>query len=133
MMFKNLSQGVKISISRSITTSFEQYMSKIDWNENKFNMNHFVAEWRDYINNHSSWYSQISDDMKINPTFHEELADKINGTLDKILSEEPSPAQIEEINNLQKELHEEVGYSCKMEAKYVIEKLKEKLKKKQNS
>ena len=132
MMFKDLSQGIKVSISRSITTSFEQYMSRIDWNESEFNMENFVAEWRNYIINHSSWYSQVSDELKADARFHEELADKINVTLDKILSEKPSAAQIEELNSLQQELKEEATYSCKMEAKYAIEKLKEKLKK-QNS
>ncbi|MBU8881089.1 hypothetical protein BGM26_19385 [Bacillus sp. FJAT-29790] len=133
MVFKDLSQGIKISISRSITTSFELYMSGINWDENRFNIQKFVAEWREYINKHASWYNQVSDDMKANPALHEELAAKINESINKILSEKPTAAQMEEINRLQEGLGEEHDYSCKMEAKYVIEKMKEKLKKKQNS
>ncbi|KAB2336831.1 hypothetical protein F7731_09200 [Cytobacillus depressus] len=132
-MFKDLSQGIKISIARSITTSFEQYMISIEWDEKRFSMQNFVNEWRDYINNHSSWFNQISDEMKENPQFHEELADKINVAIEKIFTEEPTEAQIEEINSLQKELKAEVSYSCKMEAKYVIDKMKEQLKKKQSN
>lgn len=133
MKFKELSQGIKISISRSITTAFEQYMNNIEWNDNRFHLQSFVDEWRHYINHHSSWYNQISDEMKADAEFHEELADRINSTLDKILSEEPTAAQIEEIDSLQKELKEDVSYSCKMEAKYVIEKMKEQLKKNKNN
>lgn len=132
-MFKDLSQGIKISIARSITTSFEQYMMNIDWDEKRFNMQNFVEEWRNYINNHASWYNQISDEMKENSRFHEDLAEKINVMLDKILTEEPTQAQIEEIEKLQQELKQEADFSCKMEAKYVIEKMKAELKKKQNN
>lgn len=132
-MFKDLSPGVKISITRSITTSFESYMSEIGWDEKKFNIDKFVEEWRKYITTSSSWYDKISDDVKNNSTFHEELAEKINETIDKILSEEPTKEQMDEIEKLQKDLGEEYDYSCKTEAKYVIELLKKELKKKQNN
>lgn len=133
MAFKDLSQGIKISISRSITTSFESYMNGINWTEDKFNMQNFVAEWREYIINHASWYSQISEETKADSEFHEHLAVKINEVINKILSEKPSQAQMDEISELQEQLGEEYDYSCKMEAKYVIEQMKEKLKKKQTS
>lgn len=132
-MFKDLSPGVKISITRSITTSFENYMSDIGWDEQKFSIEKFVDEWRDYITTSSSWYNKISVDVKNNPIFHEELAGKINETIDKILSEEPTKEQKEEIEMLQGEVGEEYDYSCKTEAKYVIDLLKKKLKKKQNN
>lgn len=132
-MFKDLSSGIKISITRSITTSFEKYMSEIGWSEHKFSMEKFVEEWRRYITTNASWYDKISDDVKNDTTFHQELADKINETVDKILSEEPTEAQMEEIEKLQEELGEEYDYSCKTEAKYVIERLKNELKKKQNN
>ncbi|GLB59014.1 hypothetical protein [Cytobacillus sp. NCCP-133] len=133
MAFKDLTQGIKISISRSITTSFENYMSRIDWQEDKFNLHHFINEWREYINNHSSWYSKVNEETKTDAAFHEELAAKINEIINKILSEEPIKEQLEEIEQLQKQLGEEYDYSCKMEAKYVIEKLKAEIKKKQSS
>lgn len=130
-MFKDLSTGIKISITRSITTSFEQYMSGIGWNEKKFSIENFVEEWRNYISTSATWYDKISDDVKNDSTFHAELAGKINETIDKILSEEPTAEQMTEIEKLQKEVGKEYDYSCKSEAKYVIERLKDELKKKQ--
>ncbi len=129
-MYKDLSPGVKISISRSISTSFEQYMNKIGWNEDKFNLQEFVDSWKDYITNHASWYAQLSDETKADPEFHEQLAGKINKTIEKILSEEPSKEQMEEIEHLQAEIGEEYNYSCKTEAKQLIEKLKKRTKQK---
>ncbi|MHC0036479.1 hypothetical protein [Pseudoneobacillus sp. C159] len=132
-MFKDLSPGIKISITRSISTVFEQYMNRIDWNESKMDMAAFLAEWREYIHNQASWYDKLADDIKNNPQFHEELAEKMEESIDKILSEEPTEAQMDEIAALQKEAREEYDYSCKTEAKYVIEKLKEIVKKKKSS
>jgi len=108
-------------------------MNDIGWDENKFSMEKFVDEWRKYINSNSSWYDKISDDIKNNSVFHEELAAKINETIDKILSEEPTKEQMEEIEKLQKELGEEYDFSCTTEAKYVIDLLKKEIKKKRNS
>ncbi|RYI28863.1 hypothetical protein EVU96_13125 [Bacillus infantis] len=132
-MYKDLSPGVKISISRSITTSFEQYMAKIQWNEKSFNLQDFANEWRGYITTSSSWYDQLDSDIKADPGFHQDLAAKMNETIDKILSEEPTAGQIDEIDRLQSELGEEVDFSCKAEAKYLIEVLKKELKKKGSS
>lgn len=120
-MLKDLAPGIKISISRSISKSFEQYMGRIGWDENKYNLNDFIKEWREYIIHSSSWYSQLSEEMKADPVFHEELAVKINETIEKIFSEEPTPAQIEEIEKLQAKQGKEFDYSCKMEAKYIID------------
>jgi hypothetical protein len=120
-MLKDLAPGIKISISRSISKSFEQYMSRIGWDENKYNLNDFIKEWREYIINSSSWYSQLSEEMKADPVFHEELAVKINETIEKVFNEEPTPAQIEEIEKLQAKHGKEFDYSCKMEAKYIID------------
>jgi hypothetical protein len=131
-MFKDLSPGIKISITRSITTAFEQYMNRIDWNESKMDVATFISEWREYIQNQASWFEKVEEDVKTNPLFHQELADKINETIEKILSEEPTNAQMEEIAALEKELREEYDYSCKTEAKYLIEKLKDELKKKKS-
>ncbi len=108
-------------------------MNDIGWNEEKFNIEKFVQEWKHYITGSSSWYDKISDEVKNDPAFHEQLAEKINETIDKILSEAPTKEQMAEIESLQKEWGEEFDYSCKTEAKYVIEKYKELLKKKQNN
>lgn len=120
-MLKDLAPGVKISISRSISKSFEQYMSRIGWDENKYSLEDFIKEWREYIINSSSWYSQLSEETKADPVFHEELAAKINETIEKIFNEEPTQEQIEEIEKLQQQQGKEFDYSCKMEAKYIID------------
>ncbi|KKB36550.1 hypothetical protein [Bacillus thermotolerans] len=132
-MLSNLPSGVKISISRSIKTAFEQYMAKILWGEDAYRFEDFMKEWREYIHNHASWYDQISDEMKASDEFHQELADKITEVIEKIFSEEPTSKQIEELESLQKELNTSVDYSCKAEAKFYLSYLKEQLKKKKQS
>lgn len=126
-MIKNLPQGMKISISRSIATSFETYMEKIEWNEKKFDLNEFVEMWRDYITHNASWYKQLSDEQKNDPKLHEDLANKINEITEKILSEEPKEDQVREIESLQKELNTNYEYTCKAEARYVLNILKSKV------
>ncbi|WP_456273079.1 hypothetical protein [Bacillus sp. AK031] len=126
-MIKNLPQGMKISISRSITTAFESYMEEIHWNEDKFDLAEFARTWREYITNNASWYKQLSDQEKNDPAFHEDLAKKINEIIEKILSEKPSEQQIEEIEELQKQLNTDYPYSCKAEARYVLNILKQQM------
>lgn len=131
-MLKDLSQGIKISITRSISTVFEQYMATIGWSEDKYNMEDFMREWREYINRNASWFDNVSEEIKAHPSFHEELAGKINETIHKILSEEPTAQQVETIEELQKQLGVEHEYTCKAEARYVIDYLENELKKKLN-
>lgn len=100
-------------------------MKNISWNDEKFDLQDFVNGWQDYIKNHASWYGQLSDEMKADPEFHEQLAAKINETIEKILSEEPTEEQMEMIEKLQRELGEEYDYSCRTEAKQLIEKLQQ--------
>jgi hemerythrin-like domain-containing protein len=123
-MLKELPSGVKSSITRSITTSFELYMERIQWDEKKFSLPQFIQEWQRYINHQASWYEKVDDEVKNSPVFHEELAQKINATIEKIFSDEPTNEQIEEIARLQEELQTDIDYSCKAEARYLIEKLK---------
>lgn len=130
-MLKNLPHGVKISISRSITTAFEKYMKEIKWNENKYNIEEFMKGWQVYAGKNSSWLEQIDDSVKNNPTFHQELADKINQSIKKVLTEDPKEDQIQELERLTKKLNmDEVEFSCRAEANYLIEVLKEKVKNK---
>ena len=129
-MLKNLSPGVKISISRSISTAFEQYMNSIEWNEEIADMRMFVLQWKEYITQNASWYEKVDETLKTDPAFHEELANKINQTINKILSERPTDDQIAEIEELQKQVSmKEYTYSCRAEARYVIEQLQKELKK----
>ncbi|WP_203363548.1 hypothetical protein [Bacillus sp. REN10] len=131
-MLSDLSQGIKISITRSIVTAFERYMAKILWDEKAYNFEDFMNEWQQYINTSSSWYSKVSDEMKSSPEFHEELATKINEVIEKIFSEEPTPEQIDTLDQLQKQLGTDYDYSYKAEAKFYIDFLTEQLKKKNN-
>lgn len=129
-MLKNLSPGMKISISRSIYTAFENYMNSIQWNEDKANIEHFVQEWRKYIVQHASWYEKIDEEIKADPAFHSALASKINQTIDKILNEVPTEEQMAEIETLHKQAGtEEYSYSCRAEARYVIDQLQKIIKK----
>ncbi len=123
-MLKELPSGVKSSITRSITTSFELYMERIEWDEKKFSLPEFIKEWQRYINQQATWYEKVDDEVKNSPVFHEELAQKINATIENIFSTEPTNEQIEEIARLQEELQTDIDYSCKAEARYLIAQLK---------
>ncbi|MFB1082129.1 hypothetical protein [Jeotgalibacillus sp. JSM ZJ347] len=126
-MLQQLPTGTKISITRSINTAFEQYMSEIEWNEDQFNMVEFMNSWSRYITTQASWYESLEPSVKESPEFHEQLANKINETIEKVLEEEPTPAQIERIEQLQLSTGSEMDFSCKAEAKYVIQTLERKL------
>ncbi|MGM7634714.1 hypothetical protein [Bacillus sp. Hm123] len=131
-MLSDLSQGIKISITRSITTAFEHYMARILWDENAYKFEDFMQEWQKYISTSSSWYDKVNDEIKSSPEFHEELAVKINEVVKKILSEVPTPEQIDTLDQLQKELGTDYDYSYKAEAKFYIDFLTAQLKKKNN-
>ncbi len=123
-MLKNLPHGIKISISRSIAVVFEKYMNSIGWEEEKCNLEIFMKEWRHYIENHSTWFHSLDAQTKQNPLFHEELANKINEIIEKVLSEKPTEEQMEKIQQLAQELQvEDIPVSCKAEANYRIEQL----------
>lgn len=127
-MYKQLSSGVKISITRSISTSFEAYLASIGWDEDKFSMEDYMAKWQEYFSTNAAWIDKIPQEVLLSSEFHAELAQKIDEVIDKILSEPPTEAQIETIEELQKKLNTNYSYSCKAEAAYVEQLLKEKLK-----
>lgn len=130
-MFESLPQGIKISITRSITTSFEKYMNEINWDERHYSTDSFIQHWRSYSQNHSSWFDKIDQQMRTNPAFHEELSHKINETIEKVLSTPPTKEQMETIETLVNELKiDDVDYCCKAEAKHIIYNLSAQLKKK---
>lgn len=118
-MFKDLSPNLKSSITRSITQTFEQYMSDIEWSEEKFSINDFIANWREYITTKALWYTKIPDEMKNDPTFHEDLAQRINEIIARLLGEPPSQEQIAAIQAMQEQLNTHYEYHCKAEAVYV--------------
>lgn len=118
-MFKKLSPNLKSSITRSITQTFEQYMSDIDWNEDKYDIGTYMDYWREYITTKALWYTNIPEDMKSNPKFHEDLAQRINDNIVRILNEPPSEEQIAAIQMMQEALDTHYEYGCKAEAVYV--------------
>ncbi|MFS0575861.1 hypothetical protein AB1K83_09510 [Sporosarcina sp. 179-K 3D1 HS] len=123
-MFKDLSPNIKSSITRSITQTFEQYMSDIEWSEERFSVDDYFANWREYITTRALWYNTIPDSMKRDPKFHEDLANRINEIIERILSEPPSEEQIATIQIMQEELGTHYEYECKAEALYVENLLK---------
>jgi len=126
-MYKALSPNLKISITRSITQAFEQYMTHIAWSEDKFRIEDFISSWRQYITTKALWYSEIPDNIKNDTTFHEELAGRINEIIARILQDPPTDEQIAEIQMMQEELNTHYEYDCKAEATYVERLLKEHL------
>ncbi|RUL53189.1 hypothetical protein [Lysinibacillus antri] len=127
-MYKQLSSGVKISITRSIATSFESYLASIGWDEGKFSMEDYMQWWQNYFTENAAWYDKVPKDILVNPEFHEELAKKIDEVIEKILNEEPTKKQTESIEKLQKQLGTNYTYSCKAEAAYVEQLLQTQLK-----
>ncbi|WP_456277565.1 hypothetical protein [Bacillus sp. AK128] len=124
-MINNLPNGVKISLTRSITTAFEQYMKSIQWSKEAYNLEKFVTEWNEYASNNAAWYNKIDGQLKADPQFHQDLANKINETIEKILTEEPTQEQMDELEMLIRDLEiADIDYSCKAEAKYHIDRLK---------
>ncbi len=126
-MYKDLSSGVKISITRSISTSFEAYLASIGWDEEKFSMEDFMKYWQAYFTENAAWYEKVPHDVLLNPEFHEEIAKKIDEVIAKILNEDPTKKQIESIEKLQKQLGTDYTYSCKAEAAYIEQLLKNQL------
>lgn len=123
-MYKQLSSGVKISITRSISTSFEAYLANIGWDEDKFSMEDFMKNWQKYFTENAAWFDKVPLEILNHPEFHEELAKKIDEVIAKILSEEPTEKQVKSIEALQKELGTDYTYDCKAEAAYVEQLLK---------
>ena len=99
-MYKGLSSGVKISITRSISTSFESYLASIGWDEEKFSMEDFVASWQKYFTENAAWFDKVPQEVLMSTEFHEEIAKKIDEVIAKILSEKPTKKQIESIEKI---------------------------------
>ena len=127
-MYKGLSSGVKISITRSISTSFESYLASIGWDEDKFSMEDFVASWQKYFTENAAWFDKVPKEVLMSTEFHEEVAKKMDEVIAKILSEKPTKKQIESIEKMQKQLGTKYTFDCKAEASYVEQLLKQRLK-----
>lgn len=124
-MYKNLPSGIKISITRSISTAFEHYMASIDWEEDRFDMNDFIFFWRAYSEEQGTWFAKVEPEVKEDPGFHEAIAKKINETIEKIISEPVSEDLAASIEIKQEKLGTSYQYGCKAEAQYVEQRLKE--------
>lgn len=124
-MYKDLSSGIKSSITRSINTSLEQYFTSIEWDADRFAVEDFVTFWRAYFQENAAWYDRVSDDVLASEQFHEELAKKINDGIAKMLGEEPTVEQVAAIDELQQQQGTNFSYDCKAEAAFIEAKLKE--------
>jgi len=124
-MYNDLSSGIKSSITRSISKAFELYMAKIGWNEDSFTMEDFVKSWQEYITESASWYDKVPLEVKESTDFHEEIAKKINASIEKILAEPVHEDIIASIEVMQNKLNTHYKYGCKAEALYVESVLKE--------
>ena len=127
-MYKSLSPNLKISITRSITQTFEQYMSDIAWSEDKFRIEDFISSWQQYITTKALWYSEIPEEIKLNSDFHEELAGRINKVITRVLQDPPTDEQIATIQIMQEDLGTHYEYDCKAQAAYVEGLLKNNIK-----
>lgn len=127
-MYKDLSPNVKISITRSITQTFEQYMNGIDWNPEKSNVEDFIKSWKEYITTKALWYSEIPANIKESGEFQQQLADQVNKTLERIFNDPPTEEQIANIQMLQEQLNTYIEYDCKLHAAYVERVLENRVK-----
>jgi len=127
-MYKQLSSGVKISITRSISTSFEAYLASISWDEDKFSMEDYMVSWQKYFKENAAWIDKIPTEVLLSAEFHEEIAKKMDEVINKILTEAPTEKQKKEIDKLQKQLGTDYQFDCKAVAAYVEQLLKDKLK-----
>lgn len=127
-MYKQLSSGVKISITRSISTSFEAYLASIGWDEDKFSMEDYMVSWQSYFKDNAAWIDKIPTEVLLSTEFHEEIAKKMDEVINKILNEEPTEKQKKDIAELQKKLGTNYKFDCKAEAAYVEQLLKNQLK-----
>ncbi len=94
-------------------------MSDIGWAEDKYNIEQFYANWREYITTKALWYEKIPDEIKANPKFHEDLAKRVEEVLVRVLNDPPAEEQIAQIEILQEKLGTHYEYGCKAEALYV--------------
>jgi hypothetical protein len=122
-MYKALPASVKSSITRSITKVFETYMAEIEWKEDLYRLEDFMKAWQNYLQSNAQWNEKVPPEAKVDPLFHEEVANKINVTIHKILTEEPSEDQIARIEAMQQALGSDFSYSCRAEAAFVEKKL----------
>lgn len=112
-MYKQLPHGVKIGITRSIVVSFEKYMKEIEWNEEKFDMQQFVEQWKQYLYTKSTWVNKVDDELKGHPDFHQALAMKVNEKINELINEKPSEEQVEQLKRNKVKHADEM---CKLEA-----------------
>lgn len=123
-MLKNLPRGTKISMTNSIKTAFELYMRNLEWDLEAYSWDGFLAEWKSYNELNASWQSTVEESILNSEQFHQELAIKMNEDITKMLNDDPTEDQIQQIEQLVKQLKvEDPSYSCKLEAKYHIERL----------
>lgn len=93
-------------------------------------MEEYMKIWQKYFTENAAWFDKVPQDVLVSAEFHEELAQRIDEVIAKILSEQPTQKQIDSIEKMQKQLGTNFTYDCKAEAAYVEQQLKEMLEKK---
>ncbi|WP_369900912.1 hypothetical protein [Bacillus manliponensis] len=119
-MYKQLPHGVKVGITRSIVVSFAEYMAEIEWNEEKFDIQQFVEQWKQYIYTKSIWIQKVDDELKQHPDFHQALAVKVNEKIHEIIAEKPTAEQLQQLQG--QNVHHADSF-CKLEAQYHIDRI----------
>ncbi|MBP0725102.1 hypothetical protein J5Y03_07840 [Bacillus sp. RG28] len=123
-MLKDLPRGTKVSITNSIKSAFELYMKGLEWNLDEYSWEGFLQEWKQYNECNASWQANVDESLLNSEEFHTDLANKMSKDIQKMLNEDPSEEQVQQIESLIKELEvEDPTYSCKLEAKYHIDRL----------
>ena len=83
-MYKQLPHGVKMGLHAQLLFLLK-YMKEIEWNEEKFDMQQFVEQWKQYLYTKSTWVNKVDDELKGHPDFHQALAMKVNEKLTSLL------------------------------------------------
>ncbi|MFA9560399.1 CotH kinase family protein [Evansella sp. AB-rgal1] len=125
MMNGNFSRGMKVSINYSIKKSFVEYMENIDWDDSKYDSDQFIQFWLKSSKDNASWYKEMDKNLLEDPKFQDQLTEKVNEAIQKIIETEPSEEQIDEIDKLVETLNiEDIDYCCKAEADFQLQKLR---------
>ena len=116
-----LTPGMKRSITLSIRNAFKSYMAGINWDEDRYSSDDFLTMWLKQARQSASWYKELDQSLDEDEDLQGILLDKVNQTIRTIFETPPTNEQMDQIeaiisaNGL-----EDIPYSCKMEADYVL-------------
>jgi len=121
----NISKGMKVSISHSIKKAFLKYMVEIKWDDAKYDSEQFIQFWLQHSKDNAAWMNEVSKETLEDASFQEQLNEKVNERIKKIIETEPTNEQIDQINVFVKKTGvADIDFCCKAEADYHIDKFK---------